>query len=364
MAKFSPDRDGCRRGRDGRDAIAASFINSVLAGGTTSPAVTGTITFTVFGPRPPPRPPAPPGAPRWARPRSTGNATYNPTAGYTPTLSATYWWYASYGGDANNNAATSTCGSAMSETVVGLGLADGDGERSGHRHRRDRHHDGQHHLDPRRAPRARTPRGTITFKVFGPQTTAPTTCTTGGTTVGTGHGHTATPPTTRRPATRRPRSATCWWYASYNGDTNNNAATSTCGSGDVRDGRGPGHADGHGERPWRPAPPGPPSRRATSPRPSPLRRARTPPAPSPSRSSALRPTPRPPAPPGAPRWARPRSHGNATYTSSAGYTPTAAGNYWWYASYSGDANNNAATSSLWHGGMSDPRQWWPGPRRR
>ena len=38
--------------------------------------------------------------------------------------------------------------------------------------------------------------GTITFTVFGPQATAPTTCTTGGTTVGTGHRLAATPPTT------------------------------------------------------------------------------------------------------------------------------------------------------------------------
>ena len=48
----------------------------------------------------------------------TGNATYHPSAGYTPTGAGNYWWYASYGGDANNNTATSTCGSTMSETVV------------------------------------------------------------------------------------------------------------------------------------------------------------------------------------------------------------------------------------------------------
>ena len=46
-----------------------------------------------------------------------------------------YWWYASYGGDTNNNTATSTCGAGMSETVGGQGLSDGDSERPRDRHR-------------------------------------------------------------------------------------------------------------------------------------------------------------------------------------------------------------------------------------
>jgi len=36
-------------------------------------------------------------------------------------------------------------------------------------------------------------------------------------------------------------------------------------------------------------------------------------------------------------------NGNGTYTSAPGFTPTAAGTYYWTASYTGDANNNAAT---------------------
>ena len=92
----------------------------MLAGGTTAPAVSGTITFTVFGPQAT--------APTTCTTGGTtvgtgttvaGNATYNPSAGYTPSAAGDYWWYASYGGDANNNTATSTCGSTMSETVVG-----------------------------------------------------------------------------------------------------------------------------------------------------------------------------------------------------------------------------------------------------
>ena len=33
----------------------------------------------------------------------SGNGSYNPSAGYTPPHGGTYWWYATYAGDANNN---------------------------------------------------------------------------------------------------------------------------------------------------------------------------------------------------------------------------------------------------------------------
>ena len=52
VAKFSPTVTigGPGIGTAGT-AIAAANINSVLAGGTTAPAATGTITFKVFGPQ-------------------------------------------------------------------------------------------------------------------------------------------------------------------------------------------------------------------------------------------------------------------------------------------------------------------------
>ena len=37
--------------------------------------------------------------------------------------------------------------------------------------------------------------------------------------------------------------------------------------------------------------------------------------------------------------------GDGTYTSSGTFTPSVAGDYWWYASSAGDANNNAAASA-------------------
>ena len=69
----------------------------------------------------------------------------------------------------------------------------------------------------------------ITFRVFGPQSTAPTTCTSGGTTVGT-----ATPAgngTYQSGGSFTPSGAgTYWWYVSSPSDTNNNAAASACNS--------------------------------------------------------------------------------------------------------------------------------------
>ncbi len=211
-------------------AIAATNISSALAGGTTAPAATGTITFTVFGPQAT--------APTTCTSGGTtvgtgttvnGNATYHPTAGYTPTGAGNYWWYASYGGDANNNTATSTCGGTMSETVVAkfsptvtigapgtgtIGTAITTANISSVL------------AGGTTAPAAT---GTITFTVFGPQTTAPTTCTTGGTTVGTGttvNGNATYNPTAGYTPTG---AGNYWWYASYGGDANNNTATSTCG---------------------------------------------------------------------------------------------------------------------------------------
>ena len=104
----------------------------------------------------------------------SGNGPYNPSAGYTPTTAGDYWWYASYSGDCLNNTATSTCGVSMSETVVAmvtptLSVAAPPSGYVG------------------TAISATTinatlsggsaPTGPITFTVFGPQSTAPSTCT-------------------------------------------------------------------------------------------------------------------------------------------------------------------------------------------
>ena len=76
---------------------------------------------------------------------------------------------------------------------------------------------------------------TITFTVFGPDS-EPTSCTSGGTTLGT-----ATPAgdgTYTSSGTFTPSLAgDYWWYASSAGDANNNAAASACTTGMSETGR-------------------------------------------------------------------------------------------------------------------------------
>ncbi len=95
--------------------IGTSSISATLGSSSGSNA-SGTITFTVFGPG------SEPGTCTAGTAVGTatvsGNGTYYPSAGFTPTAAGDYWWYASYSGDSNNNPAASTCGSGMSETDV------------------------------------------------------------------------------------------------------------------------------------------------------------------------------------------------------------------------------------------------------
>ena len=324
----------------------------MLAGGTTAPAVSGTLTFTVFGPQASaPTTCTTGGTTVGAGTTVNGNATYHPSAGYTPTGAGDYWWYASYGGDTNNNAATSTCGGTMSETTVakfsptvtstgpGTGTAGTAIAAT--------------NISSVLAGGTTAPAvsGTTTFTVFGPQASAPTTCTTGGTTVGTA--------TVNGNATYHPSAGFTpttagdyWWYASYGGDTNNNTATSTCGAGMSETVVGKAS----------------PTLTATGPG--------TGTAGTAIAASAINSTlaassgtnatgtvtfkvfgPVATAPTtcttgGTTVGAGTTVNGNATYNPTAGYTPTTVGNYWWYASYGGDANNNTATSTC-GAGMSE-----------
>src|SRR5262249_33163251 len=48
----------------------------------------------------------------------SGNATYTPSAGFTPGNTGTYWWYASYSGTSGNSPSNSGCGTGMTATAV------------------------------------------------------------------------------------------------------------------------------------------------------------------------------------------------------------------------------------------------------
>lgn len=73
------------------------------------------------------------------------------------------------------------------------------------------------------------PTGTVTFSVFGPSASPPSSCSSGGTSLGSvpvsGNG-TYNPTAAFTPSV----AGDYWWYASYGGDTSDNAAASACGA--------------------------------------------------------------------------------------------------------------------------------------
>jgi hypothetical protein len=100
-------------------AVSASSISATLSGASTS--ASGTVKFTVFGPQASPPTDCSTGGTTVGSSAVSGNGSYNPASSYTPTQNGgNYYWYASYGGDANNSTANSGCGASMPE----MSLAD------------------------------------------------------------------------------------------------------------------------------------------------------------------------------------------------------------------------------------------------
>jgi hypothetical protein len=208
-------------------AMAASSIIATLASVSGSNAG-GTITYKVYGPQTTAPTTCTTGGTTVGTATVSGGGNYTPSAGYTPTSTGTYWWYASYGGDTNNSSANSGCGSSMQSTTVTLppttitlsapGSAMVNATIAANA------------VTATLSGGTSTAGGTVTFTVFGPQATAPTTCTSGGTVVSTGtvSGNGAYHPASSETV---PAVGDYWLYASYSGDANNGASDSTCGSG-------------------------------------------------------------------------------------------------------------------------------------
>jgi len=186
------------------------------------------------------------------------------------------------------------------------------------------------------------PSGTVTFTVFGPQFSPPSSCASGGTVVGTAS---ASGDGTYHPSTgfTPPSPGDYWWYASYGGDVGDEPSTSTCG---------PGMAE------TTVVPKVTPTVSVSGP----LGGVAGSPISASSISSTLAGGS---APTGTiaftvfgPQSSPPSScasggttvgtasiNGNGTYQPSASFTPPNPGEYWWYASYSGDAGDNPAASA-------------------
>jgi hypothetical protein len=97
-------------------AVAASSLSATVAGSSGSNAG-GTITFVYFQQASAPVT-CSSGGTAIGTATVAGNNTYTASSGFTPTVAGSYWLYASYGGDGNNNAAGSTCGAGMAQIVV------------------------------------------------------------------------------------------------------------------------------------------------------------------------------------------------------------------------------------------------------
>jgi len=210
--------------------IPASSITATLAASSGANA-TATITFTVFGPQSGFPTTCTGGTPAGTA-TPAGNGTYATSTSFTPTRAGTYWWYVSSPTDSNNNAANSLCNSSsMTATVVvkaspTLLVAAPPGGSVGTAI------PSANITATLASSSGATDTTTISFRVFGPQASAPLTCTSGGAAAGTatpaGNGTYATS------ASFTPGSVgTYWWYVSSPTDANNNAVNSLCNSGSM-----------------------------------------------------------------------------------------------------------------------------------
>ena len=322
-------------------AITAANITATLAN-SSGASDTNTITFTVFGPQTTAPTTCTSGGTAAGTATPAGNGTYATSSSFTPSAIGTYWWYASSASDTNNNAVTSTCGAGMTSTVVGKAsptlsvTAPGTGTA------------GTTITAANITATLASSSGTndvntITFTVFGPQTTAPTTCTSGGTAAGT-----ATPAGNGTYATSSsftPSGAgTYWWYASSASDTNNNAVTSTCGSTMTKT------VVAKASPTLSVTAPGTGTAGTT------ITAANI--TATLASSSGTNDTntitftvfgPQTTAPTtctsGGTAAGTATPAGNGTYATSSSFTPSGAGTYWWYASSALDTNNNAVTST-------------------
>ena len=244
----------------------------------------------------------------------SGNGTYGTPSGYTPTVAGTYYWVASYSGDDNNNSVSATTQGNEPETVsaaVTLMTTPGGTIVLG---------SGNTLSDSPTLTGGYNPTGTITFTLDAPD----------GSVVDTGMDTVHGDNTYATPSGYTPTVAgTYQWVANYSGDANNNPVPNTALGSEseivnpavttLTTTAGATVVLGSGD---------------------PLTDSATlsgGTAPKGTITFTLY------APNGTTVLATQTAsvNGNGTYTTPAGYTPTAAGTYQWVASYSGDANNSA-----------------------
>ena len=310
---------------------------TVTGGPAPAPAPTGTVTFTVFGPNNA----TCTGAPIFTsatRPLAGGPPPTATSAPFTPPAVGDYRWIASYSGDTNYAAVTSTCNDANETSVVTQAVATIATQAT------PAVTIGSPISDtatvtgaPAPAP---TPTGTVTFTLFGPDNA---TCTGAPIFTSAARPLGGGPPPTATSAQFTPTAPGSYrWIASYSGDANYAPVTSTCNDANETSVVNPGVAT-----------------IVTSATPtvtigSPISDTATvtgSPAPAPAPTGTVVFTlfgPDNATCTGAPIFtsaAQPLAGGPPPTANSGPFTPTATGTYRWIAAYSGDANYPAATSA-------------------
>jgi hypothetical protein len=332
---------------------------SALLSGTVNLQAGDTITFTVFGPSATAPTICTTGGTQVGSVTVPGDGSYNPASGYTPILVGEYWWYAYFNsnGDLLNPSTGSGCGPGMDEMTVGqfvpsITITAPSAETFGTPVPAA-------DIDATLVSSSGTPlTGDIAFTVFGPESSPPLSCSSGGAMVGVDmpvNGNGTYNPSSDFPATGSPPTAPgeYWWYASYyTGDTNNLPSNSVCGVAETTIGLAAPtvtisapNTDGSGMAISNLAISSTLSGTAGT---------------SASATIAfwlygrgLKPT----TCPGSTGWTQLGSlvaaPGDASYNPTSGYPLTQPGDYWWYAAYSGDSGNAKADSGCGPGEMEE-----------
>jgi Domain of unknown function DUF11 len=227
VGKASPTITTQASPTSGTAGVAITPVKDTATFSTTGAAApTGSVTFTLYSEDTCTTPVA--GVSGSGTISTTGGvSTASYSTNWTPTATGTYYWIASYAGDANNNPFTTTCGDSNEQ--IGIGKASPT-------------------ITTQASPTTGTsgvaltsvgdtatfrntttvaPTGSVTFTLYSEDT-----CTTavagvsGSGTISTTSGvSTASYSTTWTP----PAAGTYYWIASYAGDANNNGFTTGCG---------------------------------------------------------------------------------------------------------------------------------------
>jgi hypothetical protein len=202
--------------------LAANAVTATLSGGASD---TGSVTFSVFGPQDSPPSSCAYGGTTISTAAVSGDGSYTPAQSFTPSSAGDYWWYASYGGDLGNAPAAATCGASMGRTVVQSPTITLNAPATSTLNATISHTE----IAASLSGVAVNAGGSLTFTVFGPESVAPTNCSVGGIQIGSDSVHgtgSLSPASGFTPASV----GDYWWYASYTGDSSDPAAASNCGA--------------------------------------------------------------------------------------------------------------------------------------